>query len=327
MRTITVHSGALRPALLCYLVLVSVFAHQARAADASEGEFHLKGVLVSPSSRSALVNNTVLREGERVGNVEIIAIRMGEVEIRNGSRRLTLPVGSTADWDEAPQVARSNAAAHYGPVKPGETLSEIAENLLVDDVTLNQMMMALYDANRGAFANNINVLREGAVLQVPHREVLHRRAPVAATAEVVRHSSTWQGSRDQRIQLSNVSGPDVYGPVTSGETLSGIAAGLSRNGTTINQMMIALFEANPQAFDDNINLLKAGAVLRIPDEAALLRHSYETATATVVRHMDALRHSASQLPQPAIVDDDLMTLHDDRIKQAGAILLSMRSSK
>ena len=46
---------------------------------------------------------------------------------------------------------------------------------------MNQMMVALYDANPDAFADNINVLREGAILRVPDREMLSLLAPESAT--------------------------------------------------------------------------------------------------------------------------------------------------
>ena len=57
-----------------------------------------------------------------------------------------------------------------------------------------------------------------------------------------------------------------YGPVGNGETLWGIASGWSRGtGLDINKVMIAIQRENPQAFlKDNINLLKRGAILRMP---------------------------------------------------------------
>ena len=56
-----------------------------------------------------------------------------------------------------------------------------------------------------------------------------------------------------------------YGPVQRGETLWPIAQGLKPQGITTRQMAMALLRANPQAFiDDNINKLRAGAVLNIP---------------------------------------------------------------
>jgi len=59
--------------------------------------------------------------------------------------------------------------------------------------------------------------------------------------------------------------------VARGDTLYGIAAGISGGGRPeIQRTMIALFRANPEAFTGNINLLRAGAILRVPasDEIA-----------------------------------------------------------
>jgi pilus assembly protein FimV len=75
--------------------------------------------------------------------------------------------------------------------------------------------------------------------------------------------------------------------VQPGETLSGIALQYLRDGVTMNQMMIALFQANMQAFDDNISVLHAGAILRLPDENDLRRQTPETATTEVARQTKA----------------------------------------
>src|SRR5690606_1490944 len=61
--------------------------------------------------------------------------------------------------------------------------------------------------------------------------------------------------------------PDRYGAVQAGETLSVIAASLDFDAN-LDQAMIALLNANPDAFiDGNINLLKQGVVLRVPEQA------------------------------------------------------------
>jgi pilus assembly protein FimV len=52
-----------------------------------------------------------------------------------------------------------------------------------------------------------------------------------------------------------------------GDTLWGIANRTrADSGLTNNQMMLALFRANPEAFLGNINALKAGSILRIPEQ-------------------------------------------------------------
>ena len=60
--------------------------------------------------------------------------------------------------------------------------------------------------------------------------------------------------------------------VRADETLWGIAKRVKPNGTSINQTMLALQDLNPNAFiNNNINLLKKGAVLRLPEGAAVNR--------------------------------------------------------
>lgn len=59
--------------------------------------------------------------------------------------------------------------------------------------------------------------------------------------------------------------------VRRGDTLYGVAARVQPSGASLDQMLVALYRANPDAFiGDNINRLKAGAVLTIPsaDQAA-----------------------------------------------------------
>ena len=60
--------------------------------------------------------------------------------------------------------------------------------------------------------------------------------------------------------------------VARSETLWGIASRVRPDGRlTMNQTMLAIFEANPAAFGGNINVLKAGASLRIPSADEIIR--------------------------------------------------------
>jgi FimV-like protein len=80
---------------------------------------------------------------------------------------------------------------------------------------------------------------------------------------------------------------DQVRAVQAGETLSGIARELLTEDITLDQMMVGLFHANPQAFGGNIHLLFAGAALRVPEEQILLAHDPYEATAEVVRLSEA----------------------------------------
>jgi len=73
-----------------------------------------------------------------------------------------------------------------------------------------------------------------------------------------------------------------YGPVQSGQTLSAVARDVMPGGVNVDQMMLALKQANPDAFyRDNINALKAGAVLRVPSRDDALAMKVAEAAAAV----------------------------------------------
>jgi pilus assembly protein FimV len=58
--------------------------------------------------------------------------------------------------------------------------------------------------------------------------------------------------------------------VVSGDTLGKIAAQTKPEGVSLDQMLVSLFRSNKEAFDDgNMNRLKAGKILAIPDAGAV----------------------------------------------------------
>lgn len=96
-------------------------------------------------------------------------------------------------------------------------------------------------------------------------------------------------------------GPDSFGPVSEGQTLWSLASSARPDSSvTINQMMLALQRANPEAFiDDNINLLKRGAVLRIPARDEVVSLGAAEAAALVREQAAAWQARRQPVPQPA----------------------------
>lgn len=61
-----------------------------------------------------------------------------------------------------------------------------------------------------------------------------------------------------------------YGPVRRGETLGKIARSLKPAEISLEQMLAGLYRSNPHAFvNNNMNLLKVGATLQVPDKQEL----------------------------------------------------------
>ncbi|MEO6927516.1 MAG: FimV/HubP family polar landmark protein [Rhodanobacter sp.] len=93
-----------------------------------------------------------------------------------------------------------------------------------------------------------------------------------------------------------------YGPVQSGQTLSGIARNVAPAGVDVQQMLLALKQANPDAFyKDNINALKSGAVLRVPTSAEAQAMTLAAAAAEVRRQNSDWRGGTPS--KPSIVAD------------------------
>jgi len=281
-----------RRLLLFFLLIptLAMFLAQEQALSATSSvEFTLRGILISPTNRSALVNGKVVRAGERVDGIEILAIEEDAVHVLSGSEEYAVPVGSGA-WLEPSLVRPVRTARVEGEprssvrrVNSGDTLSAIAEDYAGNGVSLHQVMVALFDANPRAFDGNLNRLHAGAELHIPESLDMRRLDPQTAVVEVLRQTESWQAGRDrsgfasrqpvsieaQPVSVVATFETSEYGPVRFGETLSEIAVEVSGNHVSMHEMMAALFEANPHAFGDNIDLLHEGAILRVPGSAEI----------------------------------------------------------
>ncbi len=112
--------------------------------------------------------------------------------------------------------------------------------------------------------------------------------PAAAAGTQTEAAKLREGS-SVPSQLSGAGQPTgdgaEYGPVQNGDTLWSIAANWS-NGTSLDMraVMLAIQQDNPQAFiNDNINLLKRGVILRMPQIDDVRQISAEAALTEVLR--------------------------------------------
>lgn len=90
----------------------------------------------------------------------------------------------------------------YGPVARNDTLWGIAGRVSTDrSVGRNQIMLAIYRANPGAFAGNINRLKAGVILRVPEAEEFGRLGRREAMQEVQRQDAEWKADDTGRLRL------------------------------------------------------------------------------------------------------------------------------
>ena len=96
----------------------------------------------------------------------------------------------------APQGA-DGAGGSY-EVRRGDTLSKIARETQPAGVSLDQMLVALFRANQGAFdRGNMNRLRAGKILSIPDKGTLEAVSPDEARQVVLAQSSDWGAYRQK----------------------------------------------------------------------------------------------------------------------------------
>lgn len=109
--------------------------------------------------------------------------------------------------------------------------------------------------------------------------------------------------------------------VRAGDNMFAVARRNAVQGVTVYQMMIALQQANPQAFiADNVNLVKAGASLRMPDLDALTALSDREARRLFLQHAQAFaryrqRSGAADVAALSTLDN----VAQGSITEAGAV--------
>ncbi len=140
------------------------------------------------------------------------------------------------------------------------------------------------------------VVREYTLLLDP--PTLMRGAPPVSQLPAVSEPAA---ARPPSVSAPSIAPPSggEYGPVLQGETLWQIAETVRPDPSlTVQQVMLALQQANPEAFlRNNINLLRAGVVLRVPsrDEMAALAADEAQASARAqVAEWEAYRGQAAE---------------------------------
>lgn len=158
------------------------------------------------------------------------------------------PAVATRRSTAAHQAASASVKnGQYGPVQHGETLSAVARDVALDGVNIDQMMLALKQANPDAFyRDNINALKAGAVLRVPSRDDALAMKVAEAAAAVRQQNSDWSAGATRTptavaaaatrgnasaSPTSHASTGDRLALVPAGDSGQGAGSGGGRHGT------------------------------------------------------------------------------------------------
>lgn len=113
-------------------------------------------------------------------------------------------------------------------------------------------------------------------------------------------SGLWCASTGMAFTTDSMPQRPASVQVEEGDMASVLAFRLKPRGATIEQMMVALLRLNPDAFiQGNVNLLRHGAVLRLPAAEEVLSLSADQAREIVRGHHSAyLNNPEGAAPQP-----------------------------
>ncbi len=150
------------------------------------------------------------------------------------------------------------------------------------------------------------LVREFTVLLDPpvtlQRKPARVNAPSAGrqpTSRVMPSRSAAAPREASPVAMVGAAGEREYGPVQPNDNLWSIAKQMQQGGESIEQVMMALQDYNPSAFvNDNVNNLKVGSVLRLPEDANVTARSKQEAREEFMAQTRAWR-SGTAAPAPS----------------------------
>jgi len=147
----------------------------------------------------------------------------------------------------------------------------------------------------------------------PAASVKPKKVPPNLKPQRVPPKPQWQG--------------EVYGPTSSSDTLWGIASKVRPDrSVSIQKAMVTLFEANPDAFmRGNINNLKRGAEIKVPDSDVFADISQREALRVIAEHNDNWKSGRSVKPRVVVdtsAEDTYRSGQESSSNNSGRLSLS-----
>ena len=235
----------------------------------------------------------------------------GRIE-RPSSSQTAPPPSGPASSGFAPPASASFDTTGGGDyyVQPGDTLWAITQRVRPDSrLTMNQTMLAIFEANPEAFAGNINIMRAGASLRIPSANDIFRISRGSALDEVRRQNAAWGGVTPDAVtkpSLVLVPPDDEQTGYDGGVRPSGAGAGDAATAERIRRL--------EQQIEDQDSLIEIR-----DDELAALREELARLRGQEILEPDAVEDDvgATFADEDATIDTELEPMADDDAIMAG----------
>jgi pilus assembly protein FimV len=227
-----------------------------------------------------------------LGSTQAAAVELGQAHVKSALGQpllVEIPVtqGTPAELQNlSAELAPSDAFAKVGATRPtialqfnvvdvnGHKVIRITSATAVDDPYLD--LFVKVNTGTGSSVSEVAVLLDppNKTQAASSSAPTHHHAAAASSTEAASTSSATPKQTSAAAPTHHEAPAGLKNgeyTVEKGQTLSHVAVETAMAGVNKDQMMLALKAANPDAFyRDNINALKAGAILRVPskDDAA-----------------------------------------------------------
>lgn len=185
-------------------------------------EVQTQSALMPKSAEMPSANNQLNLTNGIKTDAEIEAeIARIEAQAKSGNEAApqikTNPIVSAPPIAKKPTIKQPATPSQKRTVS-GDTLTAIAKRMRVPGVSLNQMLVGLYEYNKSAFVSgNMNRLKVGKVIKLPSKEDLLSVSRGQANETVVLHTSDWKSYRyGVANAINNSTNVDVASQTDSG---------------------------------------------------------------------------------------------------------------
>ena len=165
---------------------------------------------------------------------------------------------TTAPATEPTAIAMPTAPTQYGPVRGGDNLTKIARGLGQGEFSLEQMAVALFRANKGAFyGNNLNNLKVGKILSIPSSDTVAAVSRQQALKELRGHNDAWREYKQKlaaAAQARVVPSDDTSAATPAPATKPGVAPVVADNKAAAKEDLLRIVRGSADA-----NAAKAAA--------------------------------------------------------------------
>lgn len=221
------------------------------ATNASEEVYVSQGI-----SRSLVHNNITITQGKSADGTLILNVRS------------TMPVNAAfldlivqLDWASG-RIQREFTVLLNAP-NAKASVNQIPSKIEAPMIPQESINIEALSGNTLENQVSVTVTENGAIDLNANTTKIATDKPTQALAE-----STTSSTVDTSHKLTTV----------RGDTLSAIALRLPNDGSSLEQMLIALYENNQSAFiNNNMNQLKVGQIVRVPSQSELYARTAEQA--------------------------------------------------